>query len=216
MRWPHLHPTTTMARVLPTASRRLRGAWRRDGLVASPMKTPRGRLFRPKWRARLRRGYVLSSRGLPSTKVVRESSRGTRTVPSNTFVLTDGTQMGRQTDHRCLRRPRSKTASFGQFPGTRQRSAASNFDLAEKAGFDAPTPFSAEGHDAGCADPLAMHGRRSTAPGDYAEQCDGPWPNAPGEQDPSGSAGAPSQLIPAGEDIDYVGATAGPNSSAAV
>jgi len=121
----------------------------------------------------------------------------------DTFVLPDGMVGNAITDAFGV----EINGSFGQFPGTDSEGAGIYFDLAEEAGFDGTDAFSAEAYDAAALILLAMQAAGSTAPGDYAEHVMD-MANAPGEQILPGQLGRALELIAAGEDIDYVGATA--------
>ncbi|NKX46063.1 ABC transporter substrate-binding protein [Roseicyclus persicicus] len=121
----------------------------------------------------------------------------------DTFVLPDGmvgaqlvANFGTQID-----------GSFGQFPGTDSEGSNIYFGLAEAAGFDGTSAFSAEGYDAAALILLAMQAAGSTTPTDYAAHIMD-VANAPGEPILPGELGRALELIAAGTDIDYVGATA--------
>ncbi|MGP1358014.1 ABC transporter substrate-binding protein [Roseicyclus sp.] len=107
--------------------------------------------------------------------------------------------------------------SFGQNPGTDSEGAAIYQGMASEAGFDGTSPFSAEAYDAAALILLAMQAAGSTAPGDYAAHVMD-VANAPGEPILPGELGRALELIAAGQDIDYVGASAveliGPGESA--
>ncbi|MEM7722282.1 MAG: ABC transporter substrate-binding protein [Pseudomonadota bacterium] len=97
--------------------------------------------------------------------------------------------------------------SFGQNPGTDSEGASIYQGMAEEAGFDGTSPFSAESYDAAALIMLAMQAAGSTAPGDYAEHIMD-VANAPGTQILPGQLGMALEMIANGEDIDYVGASA--------
>jgi len=107
--------------------------------------------------------------------------------------------------------------SFGQHPGTDSEGAAVLEAMAAEAGFDGTSPFAKESYDAAALILLAMQAAGSTAPGDYAGSIMD-VANAPGTPILPGELGRALELIAAGEDIDYVGATAveliGPGESA--
>ncbi len=107
--------------------------------------------------------------------------------------------------------------SFGQFPGTDSEGAGIYFDLAEAAGFDGTSPFSAEGYDAAALILLAMQAAGSTDPGVYKDSVMD-VANAPGTPILPGQLGMALEMLANGEDIDYIGATAveliGPGESA--
>ncbi len=97
--------------------------------------------------------------------------------------------------------------SFGQHPGTDSEGAAIFEGMAEEAGFDGTSPFSKESYDAAALILLAMQAAESTTPTDYAEHIMD-IANAPGEPILPGELGRALELIAAGEEIDYVGASA--------
>jgi branched-chain amino acid transport system substrate-binding protein len=107
--------------------------------------------------------------------------------------------------------------SFGQNPGTDSEGAAIFQGMASEAGFDGTSPFSAEAYDAAALILLAMQAAGSTAPGDYAAHVMD-VANAPGEPILPGELARGLELLAAGQDIDYVGASAveliGPGESA--
>ena len=97
--------------------------------------------------------------------------------------------------------------SFGQFPGTDSDGAEIYHNMASAAGFDGTSAFSKEAYDAAALIMLAMQAAGSTVPADYAQQVMN-VANAPGEQILPGQLGRALELIAAGQDIDYVGASA--------
>ena len=97
--------------------------------------------------------------------------------------------------------------SFGQNPGTDSEGAAIYQAMATEAGFDGTSPFSAEAYDAAALIMLAMQAAGSSAPGDYSAHVMD-VANAPGTPILPGELGRAMELIAAGEDIDYVGASA--------
>ncbi|WP_439138151.1 ABC transporter substrate-binding protein [Roseicyclus sp.] len=97
--------------------------------------------------------------------------------------------------------------SFGQFPGTDSDGADIYHNLASAAGFDGTSAFSKEAYDAAALIMLAMQAAGSTTPADYAQHVMD-VANAPGEQILPGQLGRALELIAAGQDIDYVGASA--------
>ncbi|MCT4682217.1 MAG: ABC transporter substrate-binding protein [Roseicyclus sp.] len=97
--------------------------------------------------------------------------------------------------------------SFGQNPGTDSDGAAIYQGMASEAGFDGTSPFSAEAYDAAALILLAMQAAGSTNPGDYAGHVMD-VANAPGEQILPGDLARGLELLAAGQDIDYVGASA--------
>ncbi|WP_438976170.1 ABC transporter substrate-binding protein [Roseicyclus sp.] len=97
--------------------------------------------------------------------------------------------------------------SFGQFPGTDSDGAEIYHNMASSAGFDGTSAFSKEAYDAAALIMLAMQAAGSTVPADYAQHVMN-VANAPGEQILPGQLGRALELIAAGQDIDYVGASA--------
>ena len=97
--------------------------------------------------------------------------------------------------------------SFGQFPGTDSDGAEIYHNMASAAGFDGTSAFSKEAYDAAALIMLAMQAAGSTTPADYAQHVMD-VANAPGEQILPGQLGRALELIAAGQDIDYVGASA--------
>ncbi len=106
--------------------------------------------------------------------------------------------------------------STGQHPGTDSEGAAIFEEMAGDA-FDGTSPFSKESYDAAALIMLAMQAAGSVEPGDYKDHVMD-VANAPGTQIFPGELAKALELIAAGEDIDYVGATAveliGPGESA--
>jgi len=107
--------------------------------------------------------------------------------------------------------------SFGQFPGTDSEGAEIFQTMAAEAGFEGTSAFAPESYDAAALIMMAMHAAGSTASADYAPLIMD-LANAPGEQIFPGELDKALELIAAGTDIDYVGATAveliGPGESA--
>jgi branched-chain amino acid transport system substrate-binding protein len=97
--------------------------------------------------------------------------------------------------------------SFGQNPGTNSDGAGIYQSMAEDAGYDGTSPFSAEAYDAAALILLAMQAAGSTTPTDYAQHVMD-VANAPGEEILPGDLARGLELIAAGQDIDYVGASA--------
>jgi len=106
--------------------------------------------------------------------------------------------------------------SSGQHPGTDSPGAARYTELVGGA-FDATSPFSPESYDAAALMMLAMQAAGSMEPGDYKDKIMD-VANAPGVEIFPGELGKALELIKAGEEIDYVGASAveliGPGESA--
>jgi len=97
--------------------------------------------------------------------------------------------------------------SFGQHPGTDSEGASIFETLASEAGFDGTQPFAKESYDAAALVMLAMQAAGSSNPADYAGEIMD-IANAPGTPILPGELGKALELIAAGEDIDYVGASA--------
>ncbi len=106
--------------------------------------------------------------------------------------------------------------STGQHPGTDSPGAAKFEELVGGA-FDATSPFTPESYDAAALIMLAMQAAGSTDSQVYKEKVMD-VANAPGEKIYPGELGKALDLLAAGKDIDYVGATAveliGPGESA--
>ncbi len=107
--------------------------------------------------------------------------------------------------------------SFGQYPGTDSKGSEVFQGLAAAAGFDGTSAFAPESYDAAALIMLAMQAAGSTNSADFAGKIMD-LANAPGEPILPGELGKALDLIAAGQDIDYVGATAveliGPGESA--
>jgi branched-chain amino acid transport system substrate-binding protein len=97
--------------------------------------------------------------------------------------------------------------SFGQNPGTDSEGASIYQSMAEEAGFDGTSPFSAESYDAAALLMLAMAAAGSSDPAEYAGEIFD-IANAPGTEILPGQLGMALEMIANGEDIDYVGASA--------
>ncbi|WP_050526309.1 ABC transporter substrate-binding protein [Pseudorhodobacter aquimaris] len=97
--------------------------------------------------------------------------------------------------------------TYGTIPGTDSEGAAKFAELATAAGFDPTSSFTGESYDAAALILLAMQAAQSTDSKDWtAKVMD--IANAPGEKIEPGQLGRALELIAAGTDIDYVGATA--------
>jgi branched-chain amino acid transport system substrate-binding protein len=97
--------------------------------------------------------------------------------------------------------------SFGAYPGTDSTGAATFVGMAEGAGFDGTSAFAPESYDAAALIMMAMAKAGSTASADYKDHIMD-LANAPGEQIFPGELAKALDLIAAGTEIDYVGATA--------
>lgn len=106
--------------------------------------------------------------------------------------------------------------SSGQHPGTDSAGAGKYTEIVGGA-FDATSPFSPESYDAAALMMLAMQAAGSMEPGDYKSKIM-EVANAPGVEIFPGELGKALDLLKAGTDIDYVGASAveliGPGESA--
>ncbi|MGZ9809772.1 ABC transporter substrate-binding protein [Pseudoroseicyclus sp. H15] len=131
----------------------------------------------------------------------------------DTFVLPDG-MVGQQLVDDI---GSGLDGSFGQYPGTDSQGAEVFQEIATAAGFDGTSAFAPESYDAAA---LIMLGMEKAGTTDSAEVSAVimDLANAPGEPILPGELGKALELIAAGEDIDYVGATAveliGPGESA--
>jgi len=96
--------------------------------------------------------------------------------------------------------------SFGTVPGTDSEGGATFATMAGAAGINAG-PYTAESYDAAALIMLAMQAAGSSDPADYKGMVE-MVANAPGTEIFPGELGKALDLIAAGEDIDYVGASA--------
>lgn len=97
--------------------------------------------------------------------------------------------------------------TYGTVPGTDSEGAAAFAASATAAGFDPTSSYTGESYDAAALIMLAMQAAKSTNAKDWtAKVMD--VANAPGEKINAGELGRALELIAAGTDIDYVGATA--------
>lgn len=107
--------------------------------------------------------------------------------------------------------------SYGAYPGTDSPGATKFQEMAAAAGFDGTSAFAPESYDAAALIMLAMQAAGSSKSADFAGKVMD-VANAPGEQIFPGELAKALDLIAAGTDIDYVGATAveliGPGESA--
>lgn len=101
----------------------------------------------------------------------------------------------------------SLNGSFGDVPGTDSPGNAKFQDLAKAAGFDGTSSFAPESYDAAALIMLAMQAANSSKSADLAGKVLD-VANAPGEQIFPGELAKGLELIAAGTDIDYVGASA--------
>lgn len=107
--------------------------------------------------------------------------------------------------------------SFGQIAGSDGEGIATFEAMAEAGGFLGASPYTPESYDAAALLLLAMQASGSTDPAVYKDSILD-VANAPGERIYPGDLGKALELIKAGTDIDYVGASAveliGPGESA--
>ncbi|WP_375173044.1 ABC transporter substrate-binding protein [Pseudooceanicola sp.] len=96
--------------------------------------------------------------------------------------------------------------STGQVPGTDSPGAAKFAEVVGDA-FDVSGPYTGESYDAAALIMLAMQAAGSTDPNEYKGKIM-EVANAPGEPIYPGELGKALELLAAGTDIDYVGATA--------
>ncbi|WP_415393237.1 ABC transporter substrate-binding protein [Paracoccus sp. SJTW-4] len=121
----------------------------------------------------------------------------------DTFVFTDGMvtqalvdKFGTELEH-----------SFGQNPSAEGEGRDAFIALAAEAGFDGSDAFAAEAYDAAALIMLAMQAAGSTDPRVYKDKVM-EVANAPGEKINPGELARGLELLAAGQDIDYVGASA--------
>ena len=107
--------------------------------------------------------------------------------------------------------------SDGADPGTDNAGAGKFVEMAQAAGFDGTGAFSPESYDAAALIMLAMQKAGSADSADFKDHVFD-VANAPGVEIMPGELQKGLELIAAGEDIDYVGASAveliGPGESA--
>ncbi len=99
------------------------------------------------------------------------------------------------------------TGSFGQNPAAAGGGRDTFIAMAEEAGFDGSSAFSAEAYDAAALMLLAMQAAGSSDPGVYKEHVFD-VANAPGEEIGPGELAEGLRILADGGEIDYVGATA--------
>jgi branched-chain amino acid transport system substrate-binding protein len=107
--------------------------------------------------------------------------------------------------------------SYGQIAGSEGQGIDTFTAMAEAEGFDGTSPYTPEAYDAAALFLLAMQAAESTDPAAYKEKII-EVANAPGEKIYPGELAKALELIKAGTDVDYVGASAveliGPGESA--
>lgn len=96
--------------------------------------------------------------------------------------------------------------SFGQLPGTDSDGGTRFNDLAAAAGLDGSAVYAKEGYDAAALMMLAMQAAGSAEPADYAAKIM-EVANAPGEPILAGELAKGLEILAAGGDIDYIGAS---------
>ncbi|SEN28983.1 amino acid/amide ABC transporter substrate-binding protein, HAAT family [Loktanella fryxellensis] len=121
----------------------------------------------------------------------------------DTFVLPDG-MVGQQLVDDI---GEGLTGSFGQFPGTDSAGAETFQAMATEAGFDGTGAFAGESYDAAALIMLAMEAAGSNESAVFKDHVMD-VANAPGTEIFPGELAKAIELLKAGEDIDYVGATA--------
>ena len=121
----------------------------------------------------------------------------------DTFVLPDGMVGQQLVDDLGA----GLNGSFGQYPGTDSEGAAIFQGLAAAAGFEGTGAFAPESYDAAALIMLAMAAAGSSTSADWAPLVMD-LANAPGEPILPGELAKALELIAAGTDIDYIGATA--------
>ena len=130
----------------------------------------------------------------------------------DTFVLPDG-MVGQQLVDDI---GSALNGSFGQFPGTDSEGAEIFLELAGDS-FDGTGAFAPESYDAAALMMLAMEAAGSNQSADYMSHVM-TVANAPGTEIFPGELAKAIELLKAGEEIDYVGATSveliGPGESA--
>ncbi len=120
----------------------------------------------------------------------------------DTFVLPDGMITTALTD----RFGADLDGSFGQHPSAKGDGAGAFEGMATTAGFDGTSPYAKEGYDSAAVILLAMQAAGST---DGAALSEKVWEvaNAPGEKIYPGELGKALEILAAGGDIDYEGAS---------
>lgn len=107
--------------------------------------------------------------------------------------------------------------SFGQIAGSDSKGAEIFAEMAKERGFDGTSAYASESYDAAALFLLAMQAAGSTNPADYVGKILD-VANAPGEPINPGELGKALEILAAGGEIDYQGATGveliGPGESA--
>ncbi|MGB5066398.1 MAG: ABC transporter substrate-binding protein [Albidovulum sp.] len=97
--------------------------------------------------------------------------------------------------------------SYGAYPGTDSPGAATFQEMAKGAGFDGTSAFAPESYDAAALILLAMEAAKSSKSADLAGKVMD-VANAPGEKIFPGELAKALEMIAAGTDVDYEGASA--------
>ncbi len=97
--------------------------------------------------------------------------------------------------------------SYGAYPGTDSPGATTFQEMAKAAGFDGTSAFAPESYDAAALIMLAMQAAKSSKSADFAGKVLD-VANAPGEKIYPGELAKALELIAAGTDVDYEGASA--------
>ena len=119
-----------------------------------------------------------------------------------TFVFPDG-MVGQALEDNF---GKDVNGSFGQMPSSEGAGKEKFVEAAKAAGFDGSSVYSAESYDAAALMMLAMQAAGSTNPADYKGKIMD-IANAPGEPILAGELGKALELLKAGTDIDYQGAS---------
>lgn len=96
--------------------------------------------------------------------------------------------------------------SYGQNPASNSAGAAKYHEMAKAAGYDGTSPFSAESYDAAAVIAFAMQAAGSTDSKVFKDKILDVG-NAPGEPISAGELAKGLEILKAGGDIDYQGAT---------
>ncbi len=100
----------------------------------------------------------------------------------------------------------SLDGSYGDVPAAEGENVDNFHAMATEAGFDGTSSYAAESYDAAALVLLAMQAAKSSNSADYKEHIMN-VANAPGEKINPGELAKGLELLAAGQDIDYVGAT---------
>lgn len=101
----------------------------------------------------------------------------------------------------------SLDGSFGTVPGNDSPGGATFLEMTKAAGFDGTSSYTGESYDAAALIMLAMQAAKSSSSADLKDKVMD-VANAPGEKIYPGELAKGLELLAAGTDIDYVGATA--------